>query len=327
MFTQKDIRQTCGELGVDPARGLTAAEASARLQKHGPNELAEKKRKSKLAMFLSQLNDPMIYILFAAAAISIFLREVSDAVIILLVVLLNAVIGMTQEAKAEQALEALKKLSSPNALVRRDGRLSEVPAAGLVPGDIVLLEAGRVVPADLRLLQSVNLKVEESALTGESVPAEKDAAFVAEGEPGIGDRVNMAFSSTSVAYGRGEGVVTATGMDTEIGRIAAMLAGQKQELTPLQKRLADLGKILGVVAVVVCLAMFGIAVLQRRDIPEMLLTAISLAVAAIPEGLPAVVTIVLALGVQRMVKVNTIVRRLPSVETLGAVSVDRKSVV
>ncbi|WP_417007850.1 cation-translocating P-type ATPase, partial [Anaerotruncus massiliensis (ex Togo et al. 2019)] len=321
MFTQKDIRQTCGELGVDPARGLTAAEASARLQKHGPNELAEKKRKSKLAMFLSQLNDPMIYILFAAAAISIFLREVSDAVIILLVVLLNAVIGMTQEAKAEQALEALKKLSSPNALVRRDGRLSEVPAAGLVPGDIVLLEAGRVVPADLRLLQSVNLKVEESALTGESVPAEKDAAFVAEGEPGIGDRVNMAFSSTSVAYGRGEGVVTATGMDTEIGRIAAMLAGQKQELTPLQKRLADLGKILGVVAVVVCLAMFGIAVLQRRDIPEMLLTAISLAVAAIPEGLPAVVTIVLALGVQRMVKVNTIVRRLPSVETLGAVSV------
>ncbi|WP_302823471.1 HAD-IC family P-type ATPase, partial [uncultured Anaerotruncus sp.] len=321
LFTQKDIRQTCGELGVDPARGLTAAEASARLQKHGPNELAEKKRKSKLAMFLSQLNDPMIYILFAAAAISIFLREVSDAVIILLVVLLNAVIGMTQEAKAEQALEALKKLSSPNALVRRDGRLSEVPAAGLVPGDIVLLEAGRVVPADLRLLQSVNLKVEESALTGESVPAEKDAAFVAEGEPGIGDRVNMAFSSTSVAYGRGEGVVTATGMDTEIGRIAAMLAGQKQELTPLQKRLADLGKILGVVAVVVCLAMFGIAVLQRRDIPEMLLTAISLAVAAIPEGLPAVVTIVLALGVQRMVKVNTIVRRLPSVETLGAVSV------
>ena len=287
MFTQKDIRQTCGELGVDPARGLTAAEASARLQKHGPNELAEKKRKSKLAMFLSQLNDPMIYILFAAAAISIFLREVSDAVIILLVVLLNAVIGMTQEAKAEQALEALKKLSSPNALVRRDGRLSEVPAAALVPGDIVLLEAGRVVPADLRLLQSVNLKVEESALTGESVPAEKDAAFVAEGEPGIGDRVNMAFSSTSVAYGRGEGVVTATGMDTEIGRIAAMLAGQKQELTPLQKRLADLGKILGVVAVVVCLAMFGIAVLQRRDIPEMLLTAISLAVAAIPEGLPA----------------------------------------
>ena len=321
MFTQKDIRQTCEELGVDPARGLTAAEASARLQKHGPNELAEKKRKSKLAMFLSQLNDPMIYILFAAAAISIFLREVSDAVIILLVVLLNAVIGMTQEAKAEQALEALKKLSSPNALVRRDGRLSEVPAAALVPGDIVLLEAGRVVPADLRLLQSVNLKVEESALTGESVPTEKDAAFVAEGEPGIGDRVNMAFSSTSVAYGRGEGVVTATGMDTEIGRIAAMLAGQKQELTPLQKRLADLGKILGVVAVVVCLAMFGIAVLQRRDIPEMLLTAISLAVAAIPEGLPAVVTIVLALGVQRMVKVNTIVRRLPSVETLGAVSV------
>lgn len=321
LFTQKDIRQTCEELGVDPAKGLTAAEAASRLEKRGHNELAEKKQKSRLAMFLSQLNDPMIYILFAAAAISIFLREFSDAVIILLVVLLNAVIGMMQEAKAEQALAALKKLSSPSALVRRDGKLSEVPAANLVPGDVVLLEAGRVVPADLRLLETVNLKVEESALTGESVPAEKDAGFVAEGEPGIGDRVNMAFSSTSVAYGRGEGVVIATGMDTEIGRIAAMLAGQKQELTPLQKRLADLGKILGVVAVAVCLAMFGIAVLQNRDIPEMLLTAISLAVAAIPEGLPAVVTIVLALGVQRMVKVNTIVRRLPSVETLGAVSV------
>ena len=321
MFTQKDIRQTCGELGVDPARGLTAAEASARLQKHGPNELAEKKRKSKLAMFLSQLNDPMIYILFAAAAISIFLREVSDAVIILLVVLLNAVIGMTQEAKAEQALEALKKLSSPNALVRRDGRLSEVPAAGLVPGDIVLLEAGRVVPADLRLLQSVNLKVEESALTGESVPAEKDAAFVAEGEPGIGDRVNMAFSSTSVAYGRGEGVVTATGMDTEVGNIAGMLDNQDDADTPLKRKLNAVGKTLTIVGLIVCALIFAIGAFYQRPLIPQFLVAISLAISIIPEGLPATATIVMELGVQRMAKKNALIRKLPAVETLGGATV------
>lgn len=321
MFTQKDIRETCEALGVQTQTGLSAQEAASRLAKNGPNELKEKKGKTKLQMFLAQLNDPMIYILFGAAVISCVLKEFSDTIIILLVVLLNAVIGMTQEAKAEQALEALKKLSSPFALVRRDGKLIEVPARELVTGDVVMLEAGRIIPADLRLTTSVNLKIEESALTGESVPSEKDANFVAKGDVGIGDRINMAFSSTSVSYGRGEGVVCAAGMDTEIGKIAGMLSGQKQEMTPLQKRLADLGKMLGILAVVICAGMFLIAVIQKRDLVEMLLTAISLAVAAIPEGLPAVVTIVLALGVQRMVKVNTIVRRLPSVETLGAVSV------
>ena len=321
MYEQKSVQQACEALQTNPATGLSADEAQKRLNQNGPNEFAEKKPKSKLMMFLSQLNDPMIFILFAAAAISIFLREFSDACIILAVVLLNAFVGMTQEAKAEQALQALKKLSSPSALVRRGEKLLDIPARELVPGDVVILDAGRVVPADLRLLTAVNLKVDESALTGESVPSEKSADFVAEGEIGIGDRINMAYSSTSVTYGRGEGIVTATGMNTEIGRIAQMISSNKDEMTPLQKRLADLGKLLGILAVVICALMFGIAVLQQRDIPEMLLTAISLAVAAIPEGLPAVVTIVLALGVSRMVKVNTIVRRLPSVETLGAVSV------
>lgn len=321
MFTEKTVETSCRELDVTIASGLSSAQAAERLAKNGKNELTGQKGKTKIQMFLSQLNDPMIYILFAAAAISIFLGELPDAIIILFVVLLNAVIGMTQEAKAEQALEALKKMSSPFALVRRDGKLIDVPAPELVTGDVVVLEAGRIIPADLRLTTTVNLKIEESALTGESVPVDKDAGFLAAGDTGIGDRLNMAYSSTSVSYGRGEGVVCATGMQTEIGRIATMLEGEKQEMTPLQLRLADLGKMLGILAVIICAAMFGIAVIQKRDIAEMLLTAISLAVAAIPEGLPAVVTIVLALGVQRMVSVNTIVRRLPSVETLGAVSI------
>ncbi len=321
MYYSKDVNETCELLDTSAVYGLTSEEARRRYEKNGPNELVEKKPKSKLMMFLSQLNDPMIYILFAAAIISVILGELSDCIIILAVVLLNAIIGMVQESKAEKALEALKKLSSPNALVKRDGRLVDVPASELVVGDLVILEAGRVIPADLRLTSSVNLKIEESALTGESVASEKDCNFRSDEEIGIGDRVNMAYSSTSVTYGRGEGVVVAVGMDTEIGKIATMISQTKDEMTPLQKRLADLGKLLGILAVVICVAMFLIAVIQKRDIAEMLLTAISLAVAAIPEGLPAVVTIVLALGVQRMVKVNTIVRRLPSVETLGAVSI------
>ncbi len=318
---RKTVDDVCTELSCDRKVGLSAQEAAERLAKNGKNELQEKKKKSKLAIFLSQLNDPMIFILFAAAGISIILKEIADAAIILAVVLLNAIIGMVQEAKAEAALDALKKLSSPTALVRRDGQVIEIPAAELVVGDIVILDAGRVVPADLRLTTAVNLKIEESALTGESVAVEKDCNFCAEDEIGIGDRINCAYSSTSVTYGRGEGIVIATGMQTEIGKIATMINEEKDEMTPLQKRLADLGKVLGILAVGICVALFVVALIQKRDIIEMLLTAISLAVAAIPEGLPAVVTIVLALGVQRMVKVNTIVRKLPAVETLGAVSV------
>lgn len=320
MFEQKHSEDVFLELGSSPS-GLSAAEAADRLARDGENALKEKDPPTRLQMFLSQLKDPMIYILLGAAAISVFLKEYSDAVIILCVVLLNAVVGMVQEGKAQRALEALKQMSSPTATVRRNGIVAEIPAAQLVKGDVVLLDAGRVVPADLRLTTTASLKVDESALTGESVPVEKDANFIAGGEIPLGDRINMAYSSTSVTYGRGEGVVIATAGDTEIGRIAAMLEASNDELTPLQKSLAVLGKMLGIIAIILCVALFGIAILQKRDIIEMLLTAISLAVAAVPEGLPAVVTIVLAIGVQRMVKVNSIVRRLPAVETLGAVSV------
>ncbi len=321
MFEKSTAAETVRALDTDPAQGLSRAEAQRRLLENGKNALTEKKPKSVLRMFYEQLNEPMIYILLAAAVISLLLREYGDAVIVLVVIVLNAVIGVVQEGKAQQALAALKKLSSPTALVKREGVVSEIPAENLVAGDLVILEAGRQIPADLRLTFSSNLKIEESALTGESVPVEKDAAFTAEAELPLGDRLNMAYMTTSVTYGRGEGIVAATGMDTEIGRIARMIDEAGEEQTPLQKRLADLGKLLGIIAIALCVLLFVIALIQKRDVIEMLVTAISLAVAAVPEGLPAVVTIVLALGVQRLVKVNTIVRRLPSVETLGAVSV------
>ncbi|MGL6106407.1 cation-translocating P-type ATPase [Romboutsia sp.] len=318
---RKQIKSTTEEFNVDLNNGLSSEEAKNRLLKDGPNSLVEKKKKTKLQMFLCQLNEPMIYILIVAAVISFALKEISDSIIIIAVVLINGVIGMIQEGKAQDALETLKKLSAPKTIVKRDGKQVEVDAKDLVLGDVVLLEAGRQIPADLRLTFSSNLKIEESALTGESVPSEKNALFMASEELPLGDRINMAYMSTSVSYGRGEGVVVATGMDTEIGKIASMINESTDTLTPLQKRLADLGKLLGIIAIVLCVSLFGIAILQDRNIVEMLITAISLAVAAVPEGLPAVVTIVLALGVQRLVKVNTIVRRLPSVETLGSVSI------
>lgn len=321
MFEQKEVSQVEQELTTKLATGLSAQEAKLRLEQNGPNIFDEGKKKTKVQMFFSQLKDPMIYILLAAVAISVFLKEYSDGVIILAVIFLNAIIGMVQENKAEKSLEALKQLSSPNALVKRDGQMTEIPASDLVVGDVVILEAGRVIPADLRLTSTVNMKVEESSLTGESVPVDKDANFIAQGEVTLGDRLNMAYLSTNVAYGRGEGVVVKTGMNTEIGKIAQIINETVEEMTPLQKRLAGLGKMLGILAVILCVSLFAVAVLQGRDVVEMLLTAISLAVAAIPEGLPAVVTIVLALGVQKMVKVNTIVRKLPAVETLGAVTV------
>lgn len=276
----------------------------------GKNVLEEEQKESAVASFLAQLNDPLIFILFVAAAISLLLKEFGDMTIILAVVLVNAVIGVLQEGKAKRALEALKEMTSPHALIREGTHIREIPAADLIPGDVVVLEAGCQVPADLRITLAANLKIEESALTGESVPVSKNTA-----------ERNLAYMSTNVTYGRGEGVVTAIGMDTEIGKIARMLRDAKTELTPLQKRLADLGKVLGTVSVFLCILLFVLAVLQRRDMAEMLITAISLAVAAVPEGLPAIVTMVLALSVSRMVKVHTIVKRLPSVETLGCVSV------
>lgn len=320
-MSTKTIQECEEQLSTSIQTGLSEKEAKIRLETNGPNQLVEQKPKTLAQMFLAQLNDPMIYILMVAAVISFCLKEVSDAIIIIIVILINAVVGLVQEGKAQRALDALKKLSSPNAVVKRDGKLSEIPAAELVEGDLVVLEAGRQIPADLRLTMTATLKVEESALTGESVPVDKDCNLTCLEKVSLGDKLNSAFMSTNVSYGRGEGIVVATGMDTEIGKIATMLSSSKEEMTPLQKRLADLSKLLGGIAILLCVALFVIALIQHRNIGEMLITAISLAVAAVPEGLPAIVTIVLALGVQRLVKVNTIVRKLPSVETLGCVSV------
>lgn len=306
---------------ISRGEGLTPAEAEARLHTYGRNELEEPPRRSMAKRFIDQLCDSLIFVLLAAAVISVMLGEWGDAAVILAVVTLNGVVGVIQEGKAEKAVESLKQMTRLRAVVVRGGEQREIDAAGLVPGDLVILDAGRQVPADLRLTWSAGLKIEESSLTGESVPVEKDHTFSASGSTSLGDRKHMAFMSTNVVNGRGRGVVIATGMDTEIGKIAGMLGGVPEEDTPLQRRLADLGKLLSILAILLCAALFVLAVCQGRNLPEMLITAISLAVAAVPEGLPAVVTIVLALSVTRMVKVHTIVRRLPSVETLGAVNI------
>ena len=320
MYAYQNTAEVIKQLESSTERGLTTLEAGTRLEKYGPNQLKEQKKKGIFMLFMEQMNDPLIYILMAAIAISLFLKEVGDAAIIAAVIILNSVVGVIQEDKARKAIDALKQLASPKALVKRDGKEFEIPSSQLVPGDIVFLEAGRQVPADLRLISAVNLKIEESALTGESVPVDKITKELTQDKKSIGDRINMAYMSTTVTYGRGEGIVTTTGMETEIGKIAGLIELDGGEMTPLQKRLADLGKLLSVLAVGICAFLFLVAVLQKRDVGDMLLTAISLAVAAVPEGLAAVVTIVLALSVSRMVKVGTIVRRLPSVETLGAVN-------
>ena len=276
----------------------------------GHNVLKEAPEKNALQRFLAQLNDPLIFILFIAASISMLLGEYSDTLIILSVILVNALVGVIQEGKAQRALHALKEMSSPKALLIKDGNTTEIPAADLIPGDEVLLDAGRQVPADLLITESNCLKIEESALTGESLPVEKDT-----------HTHNRAYLSTNVTYGRGKGTVTAIGMDTEIGKIASLINEVPAESTPLQKRLSDLGKLLSILSIALCALLFLIAIIQHRNVMEMLITAISLAVAAVPEGLAAIVTMVLALSVSRMVKVNTIVKKLPSVETLGCVSV------
>ncbi len=321
MWYKKSKNEILQELDVDEKNGLSSTEALRRLEKYGKNKLETKKKKTLFKQFLSQLKDVMIYILIIAAIISVFLGEISDALIILLVIIINAVIGVIQESKAEKALDALKELSTPKALVKRDGSLKEILSEDIVPGDIVIIDAGRYIPGDLRLIDTANLKIEESAFTGESVPSEKDASFLPDKEIPIGDQNNMAFMSTLATYGRGVGVVVGTGMNTEIGKIAKMIEQEENDETPLQKKLSELGKILGFLAVGICILIFIISFFQGRDLLEMFLTSISLAVAAIPEGLPAIVAIVLALGVQRMVKKNAIIRKLPAVETLGSVSI------
>jgi P-type Ca2+ transporter type 2C len=322
MWFNKSSEEIVKELSSNLINGLSSEEVKTRLEKNGPNKLQGKKKKSTFQLFLAQINDVMIYILFIAAIISTIVGEVSDAIIILIVIFINAIIGVIQESKAEKALEALKNMSTPKALVKRNGEIIEIPSEEVVVGDIAIIDAGRYIPADLRLIESANLKIEESAFTGESVPSEKNSQVIKEEKDvPIGDQHNMAFMSTLATYGRGTGIVVATGMDTQIGKIAKMLDNEDENVTPLQKKLAQLGKNLGFLAVGISIIMFIVSMFQGRDFIEMFMTSISLAVAAIPEGLPAIVAIVLALGVQRMIKENAIIRKLPSVETLGSVTI------
>ena len=310
------------------AAGLSSQEARQRLERYGENKLAEKRKKTNLQRFLDQFKDVMILILLLAAAVSFVVAcfghdpmEFFEPVLILLIVVLNALLGMMQESKAEKAMDALKNMSAPHARVLRDGKEQVIDAAQLVPGDIIRLEAGDFIPADARLLKSVSLKSEESALTGESVPSEKDAAALVEEKAPLGDRSNMVFSGCSVTYGTATAVVTGTGMNTEMGKIAGLLEGEEEGQTPLQQKLAQLGKYLGFVALAACAVIFVVGLAGGINVLEIFMTAVSLAVSAIPEGLPAIVTIVLAIGVQRMVKKNALIRRLPAVETLGSASV------
>lgn len=314
-------------LGTDSRRGLGQAECQRRLGKYGRNELQTAKRQGILLRFLGQFQDLMVLILLAAAAVSFAVSwiqgdgEYVDSLIILAIVVCNAVIGTVQELRADKAIEALKKLSSPHAQVLRDGTRKRVESWELVPGDIVILQAGDLVPADLRLLRSVELKAEESALTGESVPAEKDADARCPKNAPLGERRNMVFASTGVASGAGVGVVTATGMDTAMGKIARMLESEKAPQTPLQQKLKQTGKVLGAGVVIICAVIFLLGLFQHMEPLEMFMIAISLGVAAIPEGLTAVVTIVLAMGIKRMAQKRAIVRHLPAVETLGSTQV------
>ncbi|WP_455386364.1 cation-translocating P-type ATPase [Lactiplantibacillus pentosus] len=318
---QQSLPAIYQELETDE-HGLQQSAAAQRLEQYGPNALNQQKTTSLLQKFIAQFKDFMIIVLLVAALIAAFTGEAVDAVIILLVVVLNAIFGVFQESKAEEAINALKEMSAPDATVLRDGQLQTVKSDALVPGDIVSLEAGDIVPADLRLIESASLKVEESALTGESVPVEKQAEMVADGELPIGDRLNMAYMNSNVTYGRATGIVVATGMQTEVGRIAGMIEAADETTTPLQANLTQLGKSLTILILVIAAVAFGIGMLRGQEsLINMLLTAISLAVAAIPEGLPAIVTITLALGTQRMAKRHALVRKLPAVETLGSTDI------
>ncbi len=321
--------QVIRDLHATPEAGLTSGQVAELQAVHGENRLREKKKKSTLRRFLDQFKDVMILILIAAAIISFVMvclekdwGELFEPGLILLIVILNAIMGVYQEGKAERALDALKNMSAPHARVIRDGVESVIDAAALVPGDIIKLEAGDFVPADARLLSSTSLKSEESALTGESVPSEKDAAVTVDENASVGDRTNMVFSGCSITYGTATAIVTGTGMNTEMGKIANLLDGEGDAQTPLQKKLAQLGKYLGIMALAACVIIFIVGVVSKSmEIKDVFMTAISLAVSAIPEGLPAIVTIVLSIGVQRMVEKNALIRRLPAVETLGSASI------
>jgi Ca2+-transporting ATPase len=336
----KPINEVVSGFQTHVDHGLTRQEAQDRLRKFGPNELMEKPRPGFLSLLWDQFNNYLVIILIVAALIALALGEWVDSIAIMIIVVLNAVVGVIQESKAEQALAALKKMSAPNAQVIRDGHQVTVPGRELVPGDIVVLEAGNYIPADMRLVTSVNLKVEEASLTGESVPSEKNAAAVLDREIPLGDRRNSAFMSTVVTYGRGTGLVTGTGMRTQIGLIAEMIQSYEDEDTPLQQKLEHLGKVLGTICIGICAFVFIYGLFrdtkltdiftigflnylqgEQKDIINLFMTAVSLAIAAVPEGLPAIVTICLALGMQQMVKRNALIRKLPAVETLGCATV------
>lgn len=328
LFYTQSKEDVLKKLSANELSGLTDEQVLKLKEKHGENKLKEKKKKTNLQRFAEQFKDVMILILIAAAVISFAVactegnaKEFFEPALILLIVVLNAVMGVMQESKAEKALDALKSMSAPHARVIRNGKEKMIDASELVPGDIIKLEAGDFIPADARLLTSVSLKSEESALTGESVPSEKDADSEIKENAPLGDRSNMVFSGCSITYGTATAVVTATGMDTEMGKIANLLDNENDTQTPLQKKLAQLGKYLGIMAIVACAVIFIVGISNGIPVMEIFMTAVSLAVSAIPEGLPAIVTVVLSIGVQRMVKRNALIRRLPAVETLGSASV------
>ena len=322
----KEVNEVEKELNTNLANGLTPAEVEEKRNEYGFNELKAKKKKSLFVKFLEQFKDFMIIVLIIAAIVSGIVgymegEGITDSIIILIVVIVNAIIGVVQESKAEKSLEALQKLSSHVAKVVRNGKVEVVASRDLVPGDIVVLDTGDYVPADLRIIEGVNLKSQESSLTGESVPVDKNSEVIADEKVGIGDRTNMLFSSSLITYGRGKGIVVETGMNTEVGKIATIINDTEGTATPLQIKLNKLGKTLGIAALAICVLIFIIGIAYGKDIIDMFMTAVSLAVAAIPEGLAAVSTIVLAIGVQRMVKKNAIIKKLPAVETLGSATV------
>ena len=327
MWHSSSVEEVSKNLKTNVNIGLLEEEAQKRFERYGPNNLKEKKRESLFIKFIKQFNDFMIITLIIAAIISAVVSKLNgeadyiDSIIIITIVIFNAIMGLVQEQKAEKSLEALKKMSAPNAKVRRNGRVQEIDAAMVVPGDIVILEAGNYVPADCRLINSYNLKIEESALTGETIPSLKDSSKILKENTAMGDLCNMVFATTIVVNGHGEAIVVETGMNTRVGKIAGMIIEDESPETPIQKKLAEVGKILAIACIIICVLIFVIGIFKKIPIIEMFMTSVGLAVAAIPEGLPAIVTIMLSIGVTKMAKKNSIIRKLPAVETLGSSSV------
>lgn len=327
MWYSSSVEEVSKKLKTNINIGLSEEEAQKRFERYGPNNLKEKKKESIFVKFIKQFNDFMIITLIIAAIISAVVSKLNgeadyiDSIIIVAIVIFNAIMGLVQEQKAEKSLEALKKMSAPNAKVRRNGRVQEIDATMVVPGDIVILEAGNYVPADCRLINSYNLKIEESALTGETIPSLKDSSKILKENTAMGDLCNMVFATTIVVNGHGEAIVVETGMNTRVGKIAGMIIEDESPETPIQKKLAEVGKILAIACIIICVLIFVIGIFKKIPIIEMFMTSVGLAVAAIPEGLPAIVTIMLSIGVTKMAKKNSIIRKLPAVETLGSSSV------